>query len=140
MVTGQWKCYFDAGGFGRLNVDQVINFTWPENRWFLVEMTVDLDLDQADMYLDGVFVHDWTWTLGASGGSGPLVLDANDFFGATPADQMYFDDYVVIDLLGVSSEPLMSLTHTPGDLNVAIFNEALSVQILAYRPGVTWLV
>jgi len=38
-------------------------------------------------------VNSWTWTLGASGGTGPLVIAANDFFGATANDEMYFDNY-----------------------------------------------
>jgi hypothetical protein len=39
------------------------------------------------------------------------------------------------------SEPLMSLTHTPGDLNVGIFNDSSigADQFSATGPGVTWL-
>ena len=37
-------------------------------------------------------------------------------------------------------EPEMSLTHTPGDLNVAIFNQgSIGANPGATGPGVTWL-
>jgi hypothetical protein len=41
----------------------------------------------------------------------------------------------------VTGEPLMSLTHTPGDLNVAIFNDgSIGTENTGFTgPGVTWL-
>jgi len=37
-------------------------------------------------------------------------------------------------------EPQMSLTHTPGDLNVTIFNEGtIGANFGCIGPGVTWL-
>ena len=94
------ECYFDAGGTGRVNGGSAtaVPFTWPVATWFLVENIVDLDADQAQMIINGVLVHTWQWTLGASGTGGPLTLDANDFFGATAADEMYIDDYALEDL------------------------------------------
>ena len=45
-------------------------------------------------------IHQWQWTLGASG-TIALSLEANDFYGATANDEMYVDDYAVIDLIPV---------------------------------------
>jgi hypothetical protein len=88
------EVYFDAGGSGRLLTgDPDVNFTWVEDTWQLVEVIVDLDQDLAQFVFDGDVIHQWTWTSGASGGTGPLRLDANDFYGATAGDEMYFDDY-----------------------------------------------
>ena len=88
------ECYFDAGGAGRLLTgDPQTDFTWTPDTWQEVEVIVDLDQDLAQFVFNGDVLHQWQWTLGASGGTGPLRLDANDFFGATANDEMYFDDY-----------------------------------------------
>jgi hypothetical protein len=88
------ECYFDAGGAGRLVTgDPQTNFTWTEDTWQLVEVIVDLDQDLAQFVFDGDVIHEWTWTMGASGGTGPLRLDASDWFGSTANDEMYFDDF-----------------------------------------------
>ncbi|GAB4290185.1 MAG: hypothetical protein Kow0098_08580 [Ignavibacteriaceae bacterium] len=93
------ECYFDAGGAGRLfgGAATPIAFTWLEDTWQQVMIVVDLDTDMAEFWFGTGptlnMIHSWQWTLGASGGGSALQLDANDFFGATADDEMYFDDY-----------------------------------------------
>jgi hypothetical protein len=96
---GYWamECYFDVGGGGRLVTSATTNFSYPNGTWFPVSVVVNLNSDQATMTVDNVLVHTWQWTVGASGGTGPLVLDAADFFGATADDEMYVDDYRLSD-------------------------------------------
>jgi hypothetical protein len=138
------ECYFDAGGAGRLLTGTPqVDFTWMEDTWHLVEVIVDLDLDSAQFVFDGEILHSWQWTMGASGGTGPLRLDANDFFGASALDEMYFDDFEfkADDLRSpFGPEPQMSLTHTPGNLNMGIFNEGSigTEQVTFTGPGITW--
>jgi len=89
------EVYFNAGGAGSLNADGtgVATFTWTPDTWQEVNVIVDLDHDRAQFWFDSNLIHSWQWTTGASGGTGPLRLDANDLFGATANDEMYFDDY-----------------------------------------------
>jgi hypothetical protein len=89
------EVYFNAGGAGSLNGGGAgaATFSWAADTWQPVEVIVDLDNDLAEFWFDGAMVHSWTWTAGGSGGGSPLQLDANDFFGATANDEMYFDDY-----------------------------------------------
>ncbi|MDH4070396.1 MAG: T9SS type A sorting domain-containing protein [Ignavibacteria bacterium] len=88
------EVYFDAGGAGRLLTGgPQVDFSWVEDTWHHVEVIVDLDQDLAQLVLDGMVLSQWQWTLGASGGTGPLQLDVNDFFGATANDELYFDDF-----------------------------------------------
>jgi len=91
------EAYFDAGGGGRLfgGSATAVNFSYATDTWQEVEVIVDLDNDMAQFRFDGNIIHTWQWTLGASGGTSPLQLDANDFFGSTADDEMYFDDYFV---------------------------------------------
>jgi len=93
--TWGMECYFDANGGGRVlgGSATAVAFTYPVAAWFLVETFVNLDLDQAQLVINGTAVHTWQWTKGASGTGAPLTLDANDFFGATANDIMYIDNY-----------------------------------------------
>ncbi|MFI5236993.1 MAG: T9SS type A sorting domain-containing protein [Ignavibacteriales bacterium] len=111
---GYWamECYFDLGGGGRLLTSTTTNFSYPVNSWFQVSLVIDLNNDLATMTVNGVLVHTWQWTLGASGGTGFLVLDAIDFFGATATDEMYVDDY------RLSDSPIpVELTSFTADVN-----------------------
>jgi hypothetical protein len=94
----QWgmECYFDLGGAGRLVELATTNFSWTPDTWQFVQVVVDLDLDQAQFWFNGSMVNSWQWTRG-NPGSYALRLDANDFFGATANDEMYFDDYRFAD-------------------------------------------
>ena len=89
------EVYFDAGGLGRLRVGgNDITFAYPYDSWQFCEVIVDLDQDSAQFILDGELIGSWQWTDGAGGAGVPLQLDANNFFGATPNDEMYIDDYL----------------------------------------------
>jgi hypothetical protein len=100
--TFEWgmECYFDAGGAGRVfgGSATAVNFSYTVDTWQEVIVMVDLDNDWAQFYLDGVMIHEWQWTLGASGGGAILQLAANDFFGATANDQMYFDNFEIAEV------------------------------------------
>ncbi|MDH4070395.1 MAG: T9SS type A sorting domain-containing protein [Ignavibacteria bacterium] len=145
-VSTYWamECYFDAGGTGRLLTgNPQVDFTWTEDTWTLIEVVVDLDADSAQFLMDGTIIAGWKWTLGASGGTGPLQLAVNDFFGATALDEMYFDDYhFAADMIrsDIGPEAQMSLTHTPGSLNMGIFNDgSIGADNVGFiGPGITW--
>jgi hypothetical protein len=90
----QWgmEVYFDAGGGGRLLNGTTTTFSWTVNTWQFVQVIVDLNADQAQFWFNGVQVASWQWTRG-NPGSYALRLDAQDIFGATANDEMYFDNY-----------------------------------------------
>lgn len=94
------EVYFDVGGGGRINAggNNTATFAWNVAAWNYIEHVVDLDLDNSQFSVNGNQIYSWQWTLGASGTGVPLTLDANDFFGATANDEMYFDDYMLEDL------------------------------------------
>lgn len=97
-VNSNWamECYFDAGGAGRIFGGSSIpeSFNWIENEWQFVALSVSLMNDVARFYLDNNLVHTWQWTDGIFGGGSPLSIEASCFFGATPNDEMYIDNYV----------------------------------------------
>jgi hypothetical protein len=95
LVEWAMQVYFDVGGTGRLDAGgaSAATFTYAYDTWQLVEVHVDLDNDFAQFRLDGTVIYTWQYTLGTFGTPIQLQLDANNFYGATASDQMYFDDY-----------------------------------------------
>lgn len=92
------EAYFDSaasGNNGRLFAGQstAIPFAYVHNAWQTVKVLINLDIDSARFFINNTMIRQWRWTAGASGGTSPLRLDGNDFFGATAWDQMYMDDY-----------------------------------------------
>jgi len=75
------------------------------NEWFDVQVTADLDMDMGYIYINGVVVNSWQWSLNnASGAAGQNILAAADFFGTNDAQGeglYYIDDVQLIESTGV---------------------------------------
>ncbi len=109
--NSEWgmECYLNAGGNGQLMTVDTVDFAWAENTWQQAVLMVDLDADMAEFYF-GTFaplplVASWQWS---RGGTLPLQLDANDFFGATANDEMYIDNYY----FGQAMPPIIPVEFT----------------------------
>jgi hypothetical protein len=78
------------------------------NEWFDVQVTADLDLDLGYIYINGVMVNNWQWSLNnADGTPGENILAAADFFGTndTQGDGLYYiDDVQLILSTGVHTK------------------------------------
>ena len=78
------------------------------NEWFDVQVTADLDMDLGYIYINGVMVNNWQWSLdNANGAAGQNILAAADFFGTNDAqgDGLYYiDDVQLIESTGVYTE------------------------------------
>ena len=96
VTGGYWAfdCYFDVGGGGRLTANHnTTNFTYLNDTWNFIQVVVNLDADLAEFWVADSLILSWPWSEGSSSGTGPLELDAADFFGATPNDEMYIDNF-----------------------------------------------
>jgi hypothetical protein len=125
IATQEWglEVYFNPAGAGVVNAGgaNAATFTYTYDAWVQNQVVVDLDNDQAQYWYNGVMIYQWQWTLGSNGTPIALSLAANDFFGAAATDEMYVDDYSVIDLLGVPVE-LTSFTATTNELGQVVLN------------------
>jgi hypothetical protein len=94
------EVYFDAGGTGRCfgGSSTPTTFTWVPNTWQLVEHFVNLTTNQSQFYFRGNLVRTWQWTLGANGTAIPNQLHATNLYGATANDEMYVDDFSIVNL------------------------------------------
>ena len=123
--TQEWglEVYFNAGGAGSINAGATgtATFTWTPDTWVLNTVIVDLDNDIAEYWYNGSMIYSWQWTLGASGTPIALSLAANDFFGAAATDEMYVDDYQVMDLTIVPVE-MTSFTANTNAMGQVVLN------------------
>lgn len=69
------------------------DFTYPVDQWFKVEHLINLDADNMDIYIDGVYVGSTAYT-GNIGGVDFFSIDANC--------KSYFDDILFTDVVNVT--------------------------------------
>ena len=100
----------DAGGAS------AATFSYPQNQWFPIKIVADLAADSGKFYLNGNLIRKWRWTAGTFGTTIAKLLDGNDFFGYVATDEMYIDDYNIVQL--TSSNKILS-TVTGGNWNSA---------------------
>ncbi len=123
--NSQWglEVYFNAGGAGALNAggNNAATFTYSFDTWVLNQVVVDLNNDMAEYWYNGTMIYQWQWTLGASGTAISLQLGGNDFFGAAATDEMYVDDYQLLDLVNVPVE-LTSFSANTNNAGQVVLN------------------
>jgi len=121
--------FFNSGGGAQVTGGSAtpVNFTYTYDTWHSVGVVVNLTADQGQLWFDGVLIHSWQWTLGTTGGGSPLRLDAIDFYGLTPNDDYYIDDF----WFHTSPIPveLTSFTASVNPLGHAILNWATATEI-----------
>jgi hypothetical protein len=121
-TASEWgmQAFFDAGGVGSVDAGAqgAGAFTYTYDTWHNVHMMVDLDNDNAKMYLNGDMIVEWQWST-ASFGTGTLnELHAMNFYawadGGDPG--AHFDN---IDITaGGGGGPVMA--WTPEEFEFAI--------------------
>jgi hypothetical protein len=125
------QAYFNVGGTGTLDAggQSAATFSYPNDTWFQVSTIADLNNDLAELWINGVQVYTWQYTLGAFGAGCPLKLDGNDFYGPlqTSADEAYFDDYQLIDL--IIPVELTSFTANVNGLGQVVLNWETATEV-----------
>ena len=91
-----FECYFDVGGTGRLTSipGEPVLFNYTYNQWHLVWVVVDFYWDEAQFYFDNNLIHIWNWT---QNGTITNQLAAQNFYGRTASNELYIDDYYLMD-------------------------------------------
>ncbi len=110
----EWACdvFFGADGTVTWTTGFVNNGSSSVafNEWFDVQVTADLDADMGYIYLNGVMINSWQWSLNnADGTAGQNVLAAADFYGTNDANGeglYYIDDVQLVESTGVYTQEL----------------------------------
>ncbi len=70
------QVYFGHTNYGEGNIDGggalAQEFTFDYDTWMNVKVTVSLDTDWAEFYLNGVFIHGWIWSIYPMGQYQPI--------------------------------------------------------------------
>ena len=97
--SSEWglEVYFSTNGTGYINAggENAATFNYPKDTWFYIENIVNLDDDEATLYINNVLIHTWQWSLQATGEEGLKKLDAVDLYAGAPTGETptyYFDD------------------------------------------------
>jgi len=107
---GAMYVFFTPNGAGELwaGSPTFIPFTYLHDTWQSVQIIVDLDNDVGEFFVEGVLIHSWQWTLGPIGAGIPLQLDAVNFYGYGPDDEIYYDDFTFDQIVSVENEEILN--------------------------------
>ena len=97
--------FFNGDGTGSTQAAGVadVAFDYPEDTWINVHAIVDLDSDLAQMWVNGVMVREWQWSLvNNTGAAGMKKLAVSDFFPAAVDNPRFYMDDVTFN----EAEPL----------------------------------
>lgn len=96
-------------------------FAFTHDAWVPVKLDVDLDADLAKLFINNVKVHEWQFSLQATGGAGQRKLAAVDFYPPKDAGTSeFYVDNVVFTQVGSDTYPVFEIPTTPitADLEV----------------------
>jgi hypothetical protein len=129
----QWasEVYFGNDGAGNIKAQNIItNFTHALDTWVYIENIVDIDLDTAWFYVDGVKIVQWKFSTQADGTAGAAQLGGFDFYGGAITGQTptyYFDDVEFTQLTQPLDPPTISVSTTNINTN-GLAPESFTIQ------------
>jgi hypothetical protein len=110
------EVYFGNNGTGNTSVNSIeVPFSHLMNTWIEVEAIVDLDLDDASLYIDGTLIRNWVFSMQSNAPTGTKQLGGVNFYGGAISGQTpkyYFDDVTFTQLVVGSEPPTISLSTT----------------------------
>lgn len=119
--TWAMQVFLNANGTGTIDAQGAnsATFSYPQNQWFPVKIVADLTADSGKFYLNGNLIRRWQWSKGTFGTSNDKKLDGNDFFGYVATDEMYIDDYNIIQTTTGNNNNVFRSKITGGNWNSA---------------------
>lgn len=97
-----YHVYFNPNGNGELKygTSTAIRaiFQYPKNQWFSVTQIIRLGGDEAELWINGQFVHKWTFSIGVGPNNSTLNLNqigAFNFYGNANLNSLFFIDEVL---------------------------------------------
>ncbi len=96
-VEWGFQVQFDVDGTATADAGAAAagEFSFTFDEWHMNELIVDLDLDMAEYWFDGLMVVSWPWSLGTFGTPGAMTLGGANYYAWSSAGnspQAYFDD------------------------------------------------
>jgi len=106
------QVFFNAAGTGTIDAGAVSSatFSYPQNQWFPVKIVADLTADSGKFFLNGNLIRRWRWTAGTFGSAIAKQLDGNDFYGYVATDNMFIDDYNIVQISSAANKIISTTT------------------------------
>jgi hypothetical protein len=125
------EVYFNTDGTAVLKAEgQDIPFNYTHDVWFSVVNYVNMDIDTARMFIDGVMIDEWKWSTQSGGSAGANQLGGVDFFAGSQGSDVplyYFDDVAYLQL-GGTTDPAIEIT--PEELEATLETGQIEEQYL----------
>ena len=105
----------NAPGIGTMDADgsDAASFTFSHDTWIPVKLNMNLDADEASIYINDNLIHSWTYTNGAFGladGGCPRAIDALDIYPTTAGKSTFYIDDIVFEPIGEPTFPIINVT------------------------------
>lgn len=119
----EWVCevYFANNGTGVVHAggQNAANFNYTQNQWIYIKNIIDLDEDEAELYINDNLIHTYQWSLSSQGAPSPhgSVLGGLNIFAGAPTNQIpsfYMDDVAFIEL---ESGTIPEIVVTPDEFS-----------------------
>ena len=114
-----FQVYFNkngtAPGFGTMDAGgaDAASFTFSHDTWIPVKLNMNLDTDEASVYINGNLIHTWQYTHGTFGpdqGGCPRTIDALNIYPPTAGKSTFYIDDIVFEPIGGPTSSLMEVT------------------------------
>ncbi|MCL2289832.1 MAG: T9SS type A sorting domain-containing protein [Bacteroidetes bacterium] len=106
---------FPATGTYVRHNDQRTNFTAPNNTWFPVSISIDLDNDLANISINGTEILEWKFSIEESGAPGQRQLAAISYWPPQAGSSFYIDNFVFSSTVIGETFPIMNVTPNKMD-------------------------
>ncbi|MBW6490641.1 MAG: T9SS type A sorting domain-containing protein [Lentimicrobium sp.] len=108
------EVYFATNGTGTVNAGGTgtASFTYNHDVWMSITNIIDIDSDWAQLYINDVLIHEWQFSLLATGGPGMLQLGAANFYAGAPTGETptyFLDDLAYIALVQPALGPIIDI-------------------------------
>ena len=108
------EVYFATNGTGVMHAGgaDAATFNYTHDQWIEVSNVVDLDTDWAQIYFNGVLIHEWKFSLQAQGAAGTLQLGSANFYAGAPTGETptyFIDDVKFITTVAPALGPILNI-------------------------------
>jgi len=134
-IGQEWafQILFETDGIATADAGAAAALTFPFNfdTWINMELIIDLDTDWCEIWVDGVMLYEYQWTLGTFGTPGLLSLGGMNLYASGGSPMCYFDDFTFSE---ITSDEIVAKTSVDTKLNATENRDLLGYNI--YLGGV----
>ncbi len=122
--------YLDVGGNRYF-------FDYNQEEWLYIKNIIDIDEDNAELYINDILIHEWPWHYTATGTDGENQLGGIDIYAGGPQGETpkyYMDDFAWYEITA-STDPIIEVTPSTFEETVEPGNtkdETLTVSNVGY--------